>query len=204
MLRHSEDPTPYPCKAEQEKGGQVKTTKPCPGCGTVVPWRTANKVCPSCAALLDAARKRNDKIEEMAKNPELVSVLLPWAIHAYPYIQHANAVPGGKTDHEFYSAVDTLLRCSGVLPPGDDKWKWGESRPVFPYLKSFGNGPGHDATLLRLEKPVYELWLKVWSAVVEMVDNAYRNGHADGSNLLARLASNEITITELNYRQEKI
>lgn len=182
----------------------MRTKKPCPGCGQVDPYRPADKVCSDCHTKLRRSEKTDKELEAAAKQPGLVPVSLPWAIHAYPYIPDCrDRETGREPDREFYTAADVLLRCSGVYAPTVRVFS-SQCDPVFPYPKNTWNHQSGSGTVLHIEEPVLAQWRALFNAVVAMVETAHRNGEQEGSNMLARLARNEVSVADFNEWQEKL
>jgi len=162
------------------------TRKPCPVCGGT--WdRVKDKPCPTCLDWI--ARMR--RLEESMR-AELEPIGTPPSSNAWQYIPEVDRE--GRS--EFCEALHTIWQ---LATTEGAQWRVGMKT-----LKAMEDPRGYWTPKVRLAKPgLAEAVDALHASVSTMVKSAYQAGHKSGRNLLAGLASGEMTVGEFNDRAER-
>jgi hypothetical protein len=173
------------------KQAAAKRTKaPCPGCGETPGYlfRDADKVCGECRRELDRAKQI---LEDSARGRERVN--MPHAYYGLPYISNAN--PRGH-DREplkkFQIALVDAARAVGIACEPD----W-ENCSSLVTKQDSGGGYGTRG-FLALPDGFRDAANRLYRAADAMVQAAYKNGFADGRQLIAGLADGSVSIDKYN------
>ena len=167
----------------------AKTRKPCPGCGRVptlgrLSWRNANSVCDRCRRILDEADRTRDESDAKAQGEVLVYV-------DEPYIPHGDGRPKYGVGRRFTEVVMSV---------GKDVPRLGyeSHRPLFRSADR-STRCGSARIPINFAAAIKRLWRDTEKAL----GAAYAQGHEDGQNLLAQLATGELTVQDFNERAQR-
>lgn len=156
------------------------TYKPCPGFGSSS-GRLVDKVCDVCARYLESERERTSAIAEIVGKTYKAygTVEKPYSL---PYVR-------GSRDR-FQIAIHGLSEVVSIPYSG-----WEDVPHVWPR----NNGDYVDWRTKRMFEPKVAATLgEIYAAVVGLAEEAYKDGHQDGRDLLNQLASGEITADKFN------
>lgn len=173
------------------------TSKPCPGCGQVDPYRPAASVCRACRDALD-----RDKALLAARKAQEGKVLtrMPHAPHALPYIQYAFEFKSA-----FQESFSLLAAAAGEVVPAAHAYELTDTEQAGVLVPEHNKGMNvggyslHPNFLL-IDPGALEALRAVYASVVNIARVAHADGLADGRSLLTGLASGEITVKEFNER----
>lgn len=160
--------------------------KPCPGCGEVVYGRAVKDVCRKCEVLLERAGWMEEQLSKLDDDEIVVS--FGRVAHWNEYIHTHSGV--GR------DLMDDFQR---VALAG--------SRPSLTYKAEFDLlgpiefcGAEHAVMFRSLAEAVRDLWKNVQNALQQ----EYKQGKKDGSNLLKRLADGDLAVNEFDVKIEKM
>lgn len=167
-----------------------RTRKPCIGCGEVHPYRPADKLCHDCARDLQLGQRLRKKIKAGKADVKIYKVAEYGWSHWYPYIHVGHS---GEAGDEFRRAFDLVVTQSSdpaeigsidteILVPANNFTTSDQQYPV------------------SMKPELAEGLRRLYLAVQSIADEAYKNGKADGCDLLNGLASGEMSVKEFNER----
>lgn len=179
-----------------------RTTKPCPGCGTIDSCRSADSVCDSCTrklAFYDELMAR--QAEQVEDKRNCVVVAVPWADHGYPSIPHSTSSFGDDkptAKENLQNRVRTLALELSEAAPG--------TRSQESYaLATCGKLEFNWRDPLRLMLPgVAECLRTIYDSAHAIAEEAYAEGHRDGRSLLMQLRDGKLTPDEVEERISKV
>lgn len=164
-----------------------RTRKPCPGCGERVWDREKDKVCSGCQKILDEYGDMVNRVRKPARG--LAKVALPWAPHALPYIPNASDY-FAKIEHgrDFQRAFFELAGLLAKDSTGEhvDKAEW-----LVPVREA-----SQDKVITMPHEVVAEL-RKLYDATIGISEQAYREGHRDGRNIVTGLCTGSLSVKDL-------
>ena len=168
---------------------------PCPGCGKTDYYGLKGTLCMDCKETLKIG-KNVQTARKLKVDAKTGSFLIPWAYYAFPHFSHGSGHKKYKLGEFEGHAKDVyeyaLYQLIGLLSEQSHQ----HEGPALIKYESPGHDDKHVPVIMR--KDLAALISEIYSAVVRMTENAYREGREDGENLIGRLASGDLTIRELN------
>jgi len=181
---------------------RVRTTStiPCPGCNEVIWKRPVDKVCRRCQKLMEDGRKAR----EAQAQTEKVFVMAPdrrW----WNYLRAGSSgfsridTPRDRLEFAMHSLLEVLIE-----PCLDARGYDTHSL----YRNAFFSIEGHGSHSYWSEQDVpafvdpkaREAVVALHQAILDSLQQAYRDGVREGSSLLAQLASGDITAEDFNKK----
>ncbi len=180
-----------------------RTTKPCPGCGEVHPYRPAAEVCGDCEAKFEELRVLKQSIRQAIENGHLVVANLHGAWHWQPYITGPNRDDVQKLFLELCEAVSqrTWRETSeghfhyGILDTEGDKR---DNTLIVPKARNDRKESGDNQCML--PSHAANILPKLYQAISDLADSCYLEGHQKGRDLLMSLHSGELTMADFEDR----
>jgi hypothetical protein len=170
-----------------------RTRKPCPGCGKANGlWREAGTVCNECRRILSAYRLRLKAAQAPKKSGE-VRLAVPTAAHWLPYLMHGGEPFGRDARAQFQKAFLDLTTAISTTPIMD-RYKVGMGWDAEELIEPKRSDAGIGTFPVGVVDPLRRLY----AAANLLAQIAYRQGHEEGTNLLAQLASGERTVADFN------
>lgn len=168
--------------------GRGRCKKPCPGCGEVDKYRSADKVCSDCHHLIKEAleareHRKADKTMEARK--------LPFAAHGLPYIHYMkDGHFGDNYGRLVVNGLYELCKLFGEPAGGEAGY---DTPPVIAAQES-----GYEWEIRRFPVGFSKVVEELYTNIVNGAEAGYRDGYRDGQNLLAGLAKGEVSIDKFN------
>lgn len=174
------------------------TKKPCPGCGEVSHSRKSDKICFSCEKLMaDGRRYRESIIEKKSAGKVFVCNRVS---HWNPYWHDAGNVAGGS-NREAQNAFWNLVYIVGKKLDGVEK-NYDEIPQDIDALKRCDSSDlcSRSIAFFEMEPDVVEKLQALELAIIKWAHQAYRSGFENGSNMLKRMAADEISVGEFDSK----
>ena len=170
---------------------------PCPGCRKTEYYGLKGSLCIDCKDTLKIGTDVKNARKTSA-NAKVGTFMIPWAYYAFPYFPHGDGLKDYKTadgfegnakevfERSFYETIKLLSEPSRD-PLGPPLITW----------KSMGSHHNKQEPV-RMRTDVAAQLTEIYTAVALMVENAYKQGKMHGEDLIARLASGELSVNEVN------
>lgn len=171
-----------------------ETRKACPGCKEDCRYkpRPVDGVCSECRKLLDRERE-NEQLKALKKEG-LKPYYFPERGYALPYIRH------DKFEHPLQDAFYALAKEIAVPDPDEGRkhhWYSDGVPELVEYLQRDSRSWGGTAMF---RPRVAARFRTLFNAIRDSLEFAYSEGRDDGSNLLRRLASGDVSVVEFDER----
>lgn len=161
---------------------QKTTRKPCHGCGRTFAWgRPADEVCPDCKADIAFAKQARERDARTG-----FKFNLAWVPHEMGYIKHGSR----ETLDSIRSSLWDLAKAVSVECQQD----YDGEIPMLGERSSYV-GP---ITRILPSKEAFDKMHVLLAAIQLATDEAYAEGMKRGRNLLAGLASGDLTVAKFN------
>lgn len=178
------------------------TYDPCHCCGSTLHQRPKDRICSDCVKLVADAQAIRQAQDSQAASGEAMPFYTHERDYALPYLAHVDRDLGLQA--AFLKLSELLSTPTKDRPPmvpdprvksphdykiTEDKWfLWGSNN-----IRS-GDWVCQRTFSPAIAEAIRTLFLKTREAI----EQAYKNGHKDGRNLLMQLAGGEITTNQLN------
>lgn len=165
------------------------TRKPCPGCGVVSLQRSADKVCASCAHLMEDGRKLREYLTANGSEERCaIAEYWDWLPRIFAKFD------GVDSGDEFRKAFDALCKALAKPAPLTCQGR-GDLDDYVPVVESDRSG-----LLSLMPSGVPALLRQLYAAAVAVAVDAKADGKQSGVSLLNQLAQGEITGENFNER----
>lgn len=166
-----------------------QSTQPCHGCGSTLPhW--SNAVCDVCAA---AIKGYNTIMTERAAVGDMVEMVSKERSYALPSIGYTCS----STVRDVIQK--RVLQLAQWLSAPSQSFVSGEMKQIFRFSGSGANSAQHEwRTVVRIRPEHAEAIGELHEAIGIAINEAHKNGHEAGRNLLLGLAGGHITSDQFN------
>lgn len=167
------------------------STKPCHGCGsTDMHW--TNQVCDECA---QALREHAEMVKRRDECPDTVVMMGKAQAHALPWIPKLDSEQCKPIQAGFHALQEAMSEQCGYAPYSIPR--------IFPTLRASSSSNDWNQTV-RIRPDVAAALGSTYKAVADAVAAAHKKGHEEGRNLLAQLASGQITTDDFNNTAARV
>lgn len=166
---------------------------PCVLCS--VPTHDSDAVCMSCRTRHKLAQRQNKMIEDGIQANELIGVSIPRTLYLWASTYRGDLPTNAHDDVK--TLRHALIALCAFLPAS-----YAPDASMIGRLPGQGSDAEKDWFYASPEKA--SLFAEILAITHKLIAIGYRDGHKDGSNLLLKLANDELSVEQLNKAERKV
>ena len=161
--------------------------KPCPGCGKIRPDRPAKEVCAHCKRLIERATWLETELSKVGNDEIIVRYGIRYYQNEYIHT-HSDS---GRTLMRLFQSI--AVSGSRISTSTDAEFE------LLGKIDNYGFGGSYAVMSRSLAEAIRDLRI----AVVSALKSEYEEGKKDGHNLLVRLASGELSMSDFDTEVDR-